>query len=171
MYRAAQIPGPADYEAPAMNKGAYAISGGVLSTAQPKTAIEWDIYRASFIPASWDCQPEGGFSSLNRNGGVLSTSKAKSNLEWEMYRAEQLPGPADYMPDFPEIKGGVISTSKPKSFAEWEMYRASQIPGPSDYDVPGMVERMQQGSHNIVMRMSASQSTKSLGARKKRSSK
>ena len=140
-----------------MNEGAWAIRGGVLSTANPKTAIEWDIYRASSIPASWDCQPESGFSSLSRSGGVLNSSKAKSALEWAIHRAEKEPGPADYVadPGLTEIKGGVISTAQAKTFAEWEMYRAKQIPGPADYGVPGMVEEMQRGSHNIVMRMSA----------------
>jgi hypothetical protein len=111
-------------------------SGGKFSDALVKTDIEWDMLRASEIPAPGDCQPAGGFSTLDRRGGRFNAGGGKTDVELEILRAAKLPAPTDTCPagGFSTLdrRGGKFNESKAKTYREWIEYYAEGTPGPAD---------------------------------------
>jgi len=143
----ASQPGPAAYDA----FGLALPKGGTMSTACPKSQVEWEEYRAGQIPGPADyVEPE----HLERiSGGKFNQSCPKSDVEWKIYRASLIPGPQDYKPKHPRrlskshITGGRFNVSEPKSDIEWAEYRAKQIPGPADYRV---AKGFNRSTHNVI---------------------
>ena len=109
IYRAQQIPGPADYGRPAAPKP----SGGRFNLSKPKNEIDLEIYRAKDIPGPGQYDPKDeSFGSTG--GGRFNMSKAKTDIEWLMYDAAQKPGAGAYnVPDSFGIGGGVNFACKP----------------------------------------------------------
>eukprot|EP01052_Picozoa_sp_SAG31_P014916 SAG31_NODE_943_length_10852_cov_22.874454_7_plen_100_part_00 len=92
MYRAAKIPGPANYDHVAVSSFKFSREPrNLLNTAGPKTDLEgaFGIPEAKLVPGpdKYDTMkmPKTG-------GGKFNRGRAKSQLEWEIYRAKQLPG-------------------------------------------------------------------------------
>jgi len=85
-------PGPGHY----FNLQVNLPEGGSFGTAKPKTALEWEIYRASKIPGPADyLLPEKKI-----HGGKFSPDEiSKREIDRVMAHAAQLPGPADYAPE------------------------------------------------------------------------
>ena len=105
-----------------------------IAEGNPKSDVDWKIYRASFIPSSAEYNPNA--SLKGPSGGQFSTAFAKTALEWEIYRAKQLPGPQDYYPkESLKDHSFRFSEARPKSDVEWMMYRAESIPGPAEYNL------------------------------------
>ena len=97
-----------------------------IAEGNPKSDVDWKIYRASFIPSSADYNPNA--SLKGPSGGQFSTAFAKTALEWEIYRAKQLPGPQDYYPkESLKDHSFRFSEARPKSDVEWMMYRAETL--------------------------------------------
>ena len=74
-YRASQIPGPGKYGAPKLPGP----GGGQFSTANPKSNLDWIIYRAGLTPGPNLLLP----TTLCQNGGRISEARPKSDLEWQ----------------------------------------------------------------------------------------
>eukprot|EP00944_MAST-04C_sp_MAST-4C-sp1_P009818 g9818.t1 len=110
--------------------------GGKISTANPKSYIEWVQYRAKQTPGPNQYMPKMPSTS---GGGTTKISDAdpKSEIDWIIYRAKQTPGPNAYLPKM--IPGASftpkMAEGNPKSELDWVIYRSKQTPGPSDYDV------------------------------------
>jgi hypothetical protein len=110
--------------------------GGKISTANPKSELEWVITRAKLTPgpnAYMPKYPDSGGSGATK----ISDADPKSEIDWIIYRAKQTPGPNAYMP---KLIPGASFTPKmaegnPKSELDWVIYRSKQTPGPSEYDV------------------------------------
>ena len=131
-------PGPllyADIDSKFKKLSKYKSYGSVkIAEGNPKSDVDWKIYRASFIPSSADYNPND--SLKGPSGGQFSTAYAKTPLEWIEYRAKQLPGPQDYYPrESLKENSFRFSEAKPKSDVEWKIYRAASIPGPADYNL------------------------------------
>jgi len=91
--------------------------GGRFNMSNPKSKVEWDIYRAKQVRPSRKDFTVGG----HRSRLVLL----------------QLPGPADYgAPALPTPGGGRFSTANPKSQLDWVRYFAKDMPSPADYGAP-----------------------------------
>ena len=106
IYRAKQLPGPADYGAPSPPK----IQGGRFNMSVVKNEIDLVTYRAKDIPGpgEYDVKPQ------KMSGGNFNMSKAKTDIEWQMYYAAQKPGAGAYdVPDSFGTGGGVNFASKP----------------------------------------------------------
>ena len=110
--------------------------GGKISTANPKSYIEWVIYRAKQTPGPNQYMPK---IQSTGGGGTTKISDAdpKSEIDWIIYRAKQTPGPNAYLPKM--IPGASftpkMAEGNPKSELDWVIYRSKQTPGPSDYYV------------------------------------
>ena len=93
-------PGPQRYCAtdPFHKLSHYKHYGSVkIAEGNPKSDVEWAIYRASSLPSAADYNPNtSDFDSTS--GGQFSTAFVPSSLDWETYRASQIPGPGDYYP-------------------------------------------------------------------------
>jgi hypothetical protein len=106
IYRAKQLPGPADYGPGSPPK----IGGGRFNLSKPKNEIDLVIYRAKDIPGPGEYENPAPKSS----GGRFNMSKAKTDIEWKMYHAAQQPGAGAYdVPDSFGAGGGVNFASKP----------------------------------------------------------
>jgi len=117
-----QLPGPADYGAPAL--------------PQPGAIIHHSLHGVACVPASplsmRVCVVAGRACCLFflAGGGRFSTANPKSQLDWVRYFAKQLPSPADYgAPKLPKPGGGRFSEANPKSEIEWLQYFAKQVRG------------------------------------------
>jgi hypothetical protein len=124
-------PGPASYNVDIQsNRG-----GGRFSTANPKSYIDWTMYRSKQTPGP----NEYGFGESRppTSGGRFNTSKPKSEIDWVIYHAKQVPGPFEYQPPLDQERkmpgGGKISEAKPKSQLDWVVYHSRDIPAPNAY--------------------------------------
>ena len=125
---ASAVPGPGAYA-----KADSTVSGGRFGTGQPKTSLEWTIYRAKQIPGPAEYSPAG---RGKRPGFRFGKTKAKSSLDWTIHRAKQLPGPGEYSPRKPQKGGSAprFSANVGKSTLDWVEQRARQLPGPAEYN-------------------------------------
>lgn len=136
---AGAVPGPGAYGLKEQNQGKAPSIGMVKA----KSALDWQIYRASKLPGPAEYSPMN--SKLYQSGGSVrfSADNSKSALEWEIYRAKQLPGPAAYSIGEQARDGAKNKASAPrfgadesKSMIDWVIHRAKQLPGPQDYPEP-----------------------------------
>jgi hypothetical protein len=131
-----QSPGPADYD---LNKSSLHAGGATkISDANPKSYLDWIIYRSKQTPGPSDY----GAPDLPRKEGVrFSNVDLPTEIDIIAKRASQTPGPADYDLNKSSLHvGGAckISDANPKSDLDWIIYRAKQTPGPSDYGAPDL---------------------------------
>eukprot|EP01046_Picozoa_sp_COSAG06_P051550 COSAG06_NODE_8435_length_2175_cov_1.436416_1_plen_536_part_00 len=147
---AGAVPGPGAYGLKEQNSGQAPSIGAVKA----KSALDWQIYRASKLPGPAEYSPMN--SKLYQSGGSVkfSADNSKSALDWEIYRAKQLPGPAAYSIGDQARDGAKNATSAPrfgadesKSMIDWVIHRARQLPGPQDYPEP-------KDSRNVGVRFS-----------------
>lgn len=66
----------------------------------PKSEIEWIMYRSKQLPAPGDYTPYDPKSAVV--GGTWGKYTPKSDVEWKIIRAKQLPGPGQYNADEPK---------------------------------------------------------------------
>ena len=138
------------------------LRGGVISTAKPKSTIEWIQYYASQIPSPAQYNPTDPMLAASPSTR-MPDYRGKTELEEIIYRAKQTPGPADYALSQPKLRGGVISKAKSKTDVEWAIYRASSIPGPQDYPAPPLPRKgggcfsnaIVPTSLDVIMRMAS----------------
>ena len=124
-------PGPASYNLPTTLES----GGGRFSNANPKSYIDWSVYRAKQTPGP----NEYGFGDRRptTSGGRFNTSKPKSEIDWVIYHSKQVPASCDYQKDLKAPRkapgGGKISEARPKSQLEWVVYHSREIPAPNAY--------------------------------------
>ena len=92
MYRAAQMPGPSDYDVKPMPGP----QGGTFNKGRSKTALDWIELRASQLPGPGDYGVGVRKGKLLLSGGKFNESKPKSELDWIIYNSSQMPGPGQY---------------------------------------------------------------------------
>ena len=130
-------PGPHRYEPMRSfdNLSQFKSYGAVkIATGNPKSDVDWAVYRSSSIPSAAEYNPNDSYSGPS--GGQFSTAFVPGTLDWVEYFSKQIPGPGDYYPKDQKRKVGFkISSANPKSDVEWSIYRAKQIPGPGAYDL------------------------------------
>jgi hypothetical protein len=125
-------PGPGEYHdtnGDMANSHANCAKWGMQN---PKSEIEWIMYRSKQLPAPGDYTPYDPNSAVV--GGTWGKYTPKSDVEWSMLRAKELPGPGQYHPD--EITSAnmqAFGNFDPPSEIEKVIRRASMLPGPSDY--------------------------------------
>jgi hypothetical protein len=91
-------PGPGDYDVPG-GTGSGSQRGGGFSTANPKTYIEQELYRARDIPGP------GTYRTPTKavSGGKFRVANPPSVVQQAILRGKATPGPGEYMnPDRPE---------------------------------------------------------------------
>eukprot|EP00943_MAST-04B_sp_MAST-4B-sp1_P005665 g5665.t1 len=127
-------PGPGKYPMKQFGRG---IKGGKLSTAMPKTDVEWKMYFASQTPAPHDYNIPYNLGK-NFQGGKFSLDKRPSPLKNKNIANE--PGPSDYQNSHSlsynnknSNKGAIISTANPPSSVDLLVRRSRRIPAPHDY--------------------------------------
>ena len=116
-------PGPSHYRNIPKNARGMLVhpkGAGKISTAKPKSELDWAIHEAKQSPAPGHSQQKCGGSTIPENGGKISTANPKSELDWKLYEAKQSPAPGDASAAFGGSTinlryGGKISTAKPKS--------------------------------------------------------
>jgi len=88
-YRAAQTPGPQDYNA---KKGSH-VFGGKFNASNPRNFVEEEVYltRHNTAPGQYEISRD-----LTSSGGSFSNARPKSDVDWKIFRAKQLLGPGDY---------------------------------------------------------------------------
>ena len=108
--------------------------GGKISEANPKSYIDWVVYRSRDMPGPARYNPKLRVSSQGVN---ISDASPKSELEEIIHRSKQIPGPMRYSPKL--LPGASfttkISDANPKSEIDWVIARSSKIPGPADYNI------------------------------------
>jgi len=142
MYAAAQSPGPGEYVLPQGNRQ----DTGRFSTANPKSSLDWDIYRAARTPGpgayhvsdgrSSASGSRGGAASYKGGGGKFSEAVPKSDLDWKILEAARTPGPGSYkIPNLSEPPpfAGRIPFGMPSSYLDAPLRTAATIPGPGQY--------------------------------------
>ena len=92
--RAAELPGPADYEADRTLRICAGMRGGRFNGAKVKSAAECAIYTARDMPGPGQYEA----SAPRIRGGRFAASVLPTYADIEMARAAALPGPADYRP-------------------------------------------------------------------------
>lgn len=127
-------PGPGKYPVKQFGGG---IKGGKLSTAMPKTDVEWKMYFASQTPAPHDYKIPYNLGKTFQ-GGKFSLDKRPSPLKNKNTANE--PGPSDYQnvhslsySNKNSNKGAIFSTANPPSSVDLLIRRSGQIPAPHDY--------------------------------------
>merc|ERR1711934_353182 len=99
-------PCPGIYEIKGVMESSKA--GSRMGNANPKTFIEWEMYRAEQLPGPGEYNSR---STLKQSGGGLSRHRPKTALEVAMLRASRLPGPGQYpMRSTLNSSGGRFST-------------------------------------------------------------
>ena len=110
---------------------------GRISTANPKSDVEWMIDRAKDTPGPSEYDvPNGMADNMNsRNNGKMSTSFVPSDLEKIIEVAKKRPGPSQYnVKDVQKRVAGIkFSTSIAPREVERLMRDAAMLPGPVDY--------------------------------------
>ena len=94
MARAAELPGPADYEADRATRMCAGMHGGRFNAAKVKSEAEWAIYTARDMPGPGQYEA----TAPRIRGGRFNASVLPTYAELQMARAAALPGPADYCP-------------------------------------------------------------------------
>lgn len=120
-------PGPGEYH---VEQGPLP-AGGTWGKHNPKSDVEWQIYRAAQIPGPGEYDLP---TTLAPAGGTWGKHKPKSDVEWQMYRAAQIPGPGAYQPR--ALSGGAavrFGDHDPPSQLEQVIRRAKDSPGPGAY--------------------------------------
>mmetsp|Transcript_5264 Transcript_5264/g.11088 ORF Transcript_5264/g.11088 Transcript_5264/m.11088 type:complete len:445 (-) Transcript_5264:65-1399(-) len=133
----ADVPGPSYYDVRGAAPGS--LSGGTISTAEPRSEIEWAMFRSNERPAPWAYEP--ALASLS--GGRFNMANAPGELDQAIARGPSTPGPGAYA-----VRGktqrslGPTGVSSGGSFPrgkklpgeiEMEARRAALLPGPADY--------------------------------------
>ena len=129
-------PGPNAYD---LNKSSLHTGGACkISDANPKSELDWIIYRAKQTPGPSDY----GAPDLPRKEGVrFSDANVPSELDLCAVRGSRTPGPNAYDLNKSSLHTGgacKISDANPKSELDWIINRAKQTPGPSDYGAPDL---------------------------------
>ena len=120
------------YRGSATGKYTDGAGGGRFSMSNPKSYIDWEIYRAKQTPGPNrytlpDPGPLGGVAKI-------SDANPKSELDWIILRSSKTPGPSEYEPKLIEAKKGIqFSDANPKSYLDWAVYNSKQVPGPGTY--------------------------------------
>ena len=125
---------PRPYRGSASGKYMDGVGGGRFSMSNPKSYIDWEVYRAKQTPGPNrytlpDPKPSGGVAKI-------SDANPKSELDWIILRASKTPGPSEYDPVLVEPSKGVqFSDANPKSYLDWAVYNAKSVPGPGSYKI------------------------------------
>ena len=132
--KSSALPGPSRYQSDV----SFVPKAGVgkISDANPKSDVDWKIYRAQKTPGPANYSLSTFGSDLK--GGRFSTAYPLSMQDEVTKQGSKLPGPSDYQDiSFkPSAGAGKISDAKPKSDVEWSIYRAKNVPGPGAYPMP-----------------------------------
>jgi len=127
-------PGPGAY-APVLSTSGQVIGwpgAARIGKGISKSALDWEIHRASKIPGPQDYMPTRPSSCPTVK---FSAGEPQSEFEIALKNAAKIPGPQDY--SLPELDRGMevgISKANPKGYLDWAIHRAKQCPGPQDYD-------------------------------------
>ena len=121
------------YRGSATGKYKEGVGGGRFSTSNPKSYIDWEIYRAKQTPGpnryTLPSPPVSGCAKI-------SDANPKSELDWIILRSRSMPGPSEYDPVLVDASKGVqFSDANPKSYLDWAIYNAKAVPGPGTYDI------------------------------------
>jgi len=110
MLRSKETPGPSEYKI----KYQDASKGLKISDANPKSDLDWVIYRAKQSPAPNAYQ--NPMKRKQKSGGKFSTAKPLTDTEVLMLRSAESPGPNQYKQDLPSSGRGAtkISDANPK---------------------------------------------------------
>ena len=122
------------YRGSATGKYMEGVGGGRFSMSNPKSYIDWEVYRAKQTPGP----NRYTLPDPPCTGGVAKISDAnpKSELDWIILRASKTPGPSEYDPVLVEASKGVqFSDATPKSYLDWAVYNAKSVPGPGTYQI------------------------------------
>jgi len=161
MYAAAQSPGPGEYPLPQNNRK----TTGRFSTANPKSSLDWDIYRAAWTPgpgayhiSDGRSGSRGGNASTSSSaaykggGGKFSEAVPKSDLDWKILEAARTPGPGSYkIPNLSEPPpfAGRIPFGLPSSYLDAPLRTSATIPGPGQYYKPEATLSPSGGKFNL----------------------
>jgi hypothetical protein len=129
IYRAQQLPGPGQNDAPKLR----APRGGKFNTSLSKSDIERTIFREKAKPGPGTySQPPASAPA----GGTMSASSAKSDLERTLERAAARPGPGDHDPNtnlrFPNPSSGKFSMSHHPVLKKGRQGQGSRASGRSE---------------------------------------
>ena len=122
------------YRGSATGKYMEGVGGGRFSMSNPKSYIDWEVYRAKQTPGPNrytlpDPSPAGGCAKI-------SDANPKSELDWIILRASKTPGPSEYDPVLVEASKGVqFSDANPKSYLDWAVHNSKKVPGPGTYQI------------------------------------
>lgn len=126
-------PGPGQYKLPRSCNGQ--LSGNLpcarIGKNRSKSALDWEIYRASKLPGPLDYETR---RPLSCPGIRMAEGKALSELDLKLIEAAKTPGPMSYKIPDPRVPCVKITEGKPKGYLDWAIYRGKQCPGPQDYD-------------------------------------
>ena len=124
-------PGPGEYQDHSTDM-VNNTRGARWGKHNPKSEIEWIMYRARQIPGPGEYTPFDPKSAIT--GGTWGKYTPKSDVEWKMLRASQLPGPGEYKPkEVQPANMQAFGNFDPPSEIEKVIRRASAVPGPADY--------------------------------------
>jgi len=132
-------PGPGAYRPVMATSGQVAGNAGcaIMGKSISKSALDWEIYRASKIPGPNDYMPIRPNSCPTVK---FARGNALSEFERHLINASKTPGPLDYkLPDPDRGMEVGISKANPKGYLDWAIYRGKQLPGPQDYEVDAKV--------------------------------
>jgi hypothetical protein len=126
-------------------------ASGRFAASKSKNFAEQQIYEKRFVPAPGECQPDGGWSSVeNAGGGKFNQSASKNYIEQHIYDKKDVPDPSQ--PAFGKFHesiarrtsvtnshtGGSFNTSRSKNYIEQHVYDKKDVPAPTAYNVKGM---------------------------------
>jgi len=142
-------PGPGEYKPSLSSSGQLAGNPGAARIGRgiSKSALDWEIHRASKIPGPLDYLPTRPSSCPTVK---FSKGKALSEFERHLINASKLPGPQEY--SLPALDSGMevgISKANPKGYLDWAIYRGKQLPGPQDYEVHKQADNVKQRAPTV----------------------
>ena len=144
-------PGPGAYRPVMASNGQVAGNPGAacMGKSISKSALDWEIYRASKIPGPLDYLVVRPSSCPTVK---FSRGNALSEFERHLINASKTPGPLDYKLPQPDRGMEVgISKANPKGYLDWAIYRGKQLPGPQDYDADARVIKQRAPSVKMSM--------------------
>ena len=123
--QAATMPGPghthSDY---LINHGRKTNSSGKMSTAFPKTELDWIIWRSKDVPAPGDYDLQGlGGRSKGMARGRFSTSNVPSFTDVAVRLSQQVPAPGEYRPQ----KEYTLSRTSSVPFMKTERFPGKRV--------------------------------------------